>query len=209
MKNNFITVEGNIGAGKTTLCHLLQKHFGATLILEEFEDNSFLPKFYQNKEQYAFPLELSFMASRFNQLKEIINSKNLFGEKLISDYLFMKSKLFAKINLQADEYALYEKLFEIIHPNLPQPDLLIYLHAPLVKLKENIRLRNRSYELEISDDYLENLQDAYLQILNSLQIPILIIDVLDTDFLNNTKHFNQLLAYLEKDFEPGKHYISF
>lgn len=209
MNYNFITIEGNIGAGKTTLCHLLQQHFGAKLILEEFEDNSFLPKFYQNKEQYAFPLELSFMASRFNQLKEIINSRNLFGEKLISDYLFIKSKLFAKINLQNDEYGLYEKLFEIINPNLPQPDLLIYLHAPLVKLKENIKNRNRSYELDISDDYLENLQDAYLEILNSLQIPILIVDALNTDFLNNKNHFNQLLCYLEKDFEPGKHYISF
>ena len=158
MNYNFITIEGNIGAGKTTLCHLLQQHFGAKLILEEFEDNSFLPKFYQNKEQYAFPLELSFMASRFNQLKEIINTRNLFGDKLISDYLFIKSKLFAKINLQNDEYGLYEKLFEIINPNLPQPDLLIYLHAPLIKLKENIKNRNRSYELDISDDYLENLQ---------------------------------------------------
>ena len=209
MNYNFITIEGNIGAGKTTLCHLLQQHFGAKLILEEFEDNSFLPKFYQNKEQYAFPLELSFMASRFNQLKEIINTRNLFGDKLISDYLFIKSKLFAKINLQNDEYGLYEKLFEIINPNLPQPDLLIYLHAPLIKLKENIKNRNRSYELDISDDYLENLQDAYLEILNSLQIPILIVDALNTDFLNNKNHFNQLLSYLEKDFEPGKHYISF
>ncbi|MBP6456546.1 MAG: deoxynucleoside kinase [Chitinophagaceae bacterium] len=209
MNYNFITIEGNIGAGKTTLCHLLQQHFGAKLILEEFEDNSFLPKFYQNKEQYAFPLELSFMASRFNQLKEIINSRNLFGEKLISDYLFIKSKLFAKINLQNDEYGLYEKLFEIINPNLPQPDLLIYLHAPLIKLKENIKNRNRSYELDISDDYLENLQDAYLEILNSLQIPILIVDALNTDFLNNKSHFNQLLSYLEKDFESGKHYINF
>ena len=138
MKYNFITIEGNIGAGKTTLAHLLSKHFNARLILEEFADNPFLPKFYENKQQYAFPLELFFMAERYKQLKELLQTKDMFQKVTISDYLFTKCLLFAKVNLPEEEFLLYQKLFDIINPQLVQPDLLIYLHAPVTKLKENI-----------------------------------------------------------------------
>src|ERR1700739_3184225 len=130
MKYNFVTIEGNIGAGKTTLTHLLSKHFNARLILEEFADNPFLPKFYENPQQYAFPLELFFMAERYKQLKELIHTKDLFHHITVSDYLFTKCLLFAKLNLPEEEFHLYQKLFDIIHQQLIQPDVLIYLHSP-------------------------------------------------------------------------------
>ena len=143
MKYNFITIEGNIGAGKTTLAHLLSKRLNARLILEEFADNPFLPKFYENQQQYAFPLELFFMAERYKQLKDLLQTKDMFQNVTISDYLFTKCLLFAKVNLPEEEFLLYQKLFDIINPQLVQPNLLIYLHAPVTKLKENIRKRNR------------------------------------------------------------------
>jgi deoxyguanosine kinase len=209
MKYKFITIEGNIGAGKTTLAGLLQQHFDARIIVEQFADNPFLPKFYEDAEKYSFPLELSFLAERYKQLKDILNTRNLFNEYLISDYLFIKSKLFAKVNLPVDEYHLYETLFDIIYPNLPEPDLLIYLHAPLSKLKENIKMRNRDYEQNMSEDYLMNLQDAYMQLVKSNKFRSLIIDTTRTDFLNKPDHFQQLLKHLEKDYELGTHYIDF
>src|SRR5215212_3783454 len=161
MKYNFVTIEGNIGAGKTTLAHLLSKHFNARLILEEFADNPFLPKFYENQQQYAFPLELFFMAERYKQLKDLLQTKDMFQNITISDYLFTKCLLFAKVNLPEDEFRLYQRLFEIIHQQLIHPDILIYLHAPVTKLKANIKKRNRSYEQNIPDDYLFNLQETY------------------------------------------------
>ena len=154
MKYNFVTIEGNIGAGKTTLTHLLSKHYNARLILEKFADNPFLPKFYENQELYAFPLELFFMAERYKQLKDLLQTKDMFQNITVSDYLFTKCLLFAKVNLPDDEFRLYQKLFEIINPQIIQPDILIYLHAPISKLKENIKKRNRSYEQNISDEYL-------------------------------------------------------
>jgi deoxyguanosine kinase len=133
MNYNFITIEGNIGAGKTTLAHLLSKHYNARLILEEFADNPFLPKFYENPKQFAFPLELFFMAERYKQQKELLQQKDMFQTLTISDYLFSKCLLFAKVTLPDDEFRLYQRLFEIIHQQLVQPDLLIYLHAPVNK----------------------------------------------------------------------------
>lgn len=154
MKYHFITIEGNIGAGKTTLAHLLSKHYNARLILEEFADNPFLPKFYENPQQYAFPVELFFMAERYKQLKELIQQKDMFQSVTISDYLFTKCLLFSKVTLPDDEFRLYQRLFDIIHQQLIQPDILIYLHAPVSKLQANIKKRNRSYEQNIPDDYL-------------------------------------------------------
>jgi deoxyguanosine kinase len=161
MKHHFITVEGNIGAGKTTLTHLLAKHFDARLILEEFADNPFLPKFYTNPQQYAFPLELFFMAERYKQLKDMVHTKDLFHSITVSDYLFTKCLLFAKVNLPDEEFRLYQKLFEIIHQQLVFPDILIYLHAPVQTLQANIKKRNRVYEQSIPDSYLFDLQETY------------------------------------------------
>ena len=142
MKYNFITVEGNIGVGKTTLAEILANHFNAKLVLEEFAENPFLSKFYENQQQYAFPLELFFMAERYKQLKDIVNTKDLFQKVTISDYLFTKCLLFAKVNLLEEEFRLYQKLFDIIHQQLIFPDILIYLHAPVQRLQENIKKRD-------------------------------------------------------------------
>ena len=207
MKYNFITIEGNIGAGKTTLAHLLSKHFNARLILEEFAENPFLPKFYENKQQYAFPLELFFMAERYKQLKELLQTKDMFQKITISDYLFTKCLLFAKINLPDEEFLLYQKLFDIINPQLTFPDLLIYLHAPVTKLKENIKKRNRPYEQSIGTDYLFSLQQTYTQYIKQHNIKTLFIDASSADFLGNKKHLDAVLDALNKEYENGQYYL--
>ena len=208
MKYNFVTIEGNIGAGKTTLSHLLAKKFQARLVLEEFADNPFLPRFYENPQQYAFPLELFFMAERYKQLKEMVHSKDLFNTITISDYLFTKCLLFAKVNLPEEEYRLYQKLFEIIHQQIIQPDLLIYLHAPVKKLKENIRKRNRPYEQSIQDEYLFSLQETYTHYIKQHNIKTIFIDCNNADFLGNEKHLQVVLDALEKDLDHGQHYFT-
>lgn len=208
MNYHFITIEGNIGAGKTTLAHLLSKHYNARLILEEFADNPFLPKFYENPEQYAFPLELFFMAERFKQLKELLQQKDLFQSLTISDYLFTKCLLFAKVTLPEDEFRLYQRLFDIIHQQLVQPDLLIYLHAPVSKLQANIKKRNRSYEQNIPDDYLFSIQETYTHYIKQHNVKTLFVDASNADFLHNEKHLQVIFNALEKDYQEGQHYIS-
>ena len=207
MKYPFITIEGNIGSGKTTLAQLLSDHFNARLILEEFADNPFLPKFYENKEQYAFPLELFFMAERYKQLKDLLQTKDLFHSVTISDYMFTKCLLFAKVNLPEEEFSLYQKLFNIINPQLVQPDLLVYLHAPISKLKENIKKRNRSYEQSIDPEYLFSLQEMYTQYIKQHNIKTLFIDVTNADFVQNPDQFKQILDALEKEYDEGQHYL--
>jgi deoxyguanosine kinase len=208
MKYHFITIEGNIGAGKTTLAHMLARHFNARLILEEFADNPFLPKFYENPQQYAFPLELFFMAERYKQLKELIHTNDLFQSVTITDYLFTKCLLFAKINLPEEEYRLYQKLFEIIHQQLVQPDLLIYLHAPVSKLQQNIKKRNRSYEQSIPDEYLLNIQQTYTHYIKQHNVKTLFIDAANADFLGNPKHLQVIIDALDQDHEQGQHYFT-
>lgn len=208
MKHHFITVEGNIGAGKTTLAHLLAKHFNARLILEEFAENPFLPKFYSNPEQYAFPVELFFMAERYKQLKEMVHTKDLFQSITVSDYLFTKCLLFAKVTLPDEEFRLYQKLFDIIHQQLVFPDILIYLHAPVNKLQANIKKRNREYEQAIPDEYLFNLQETYTSYIKQHNIKTIFIDATNADFLGNRAHLQVVLDALDKDFEDGQHYFS-
>ena len=208
MKYNFVTIEGNIGAGKTTLSHLLSKHYNARLILEEFADNPFLPKFYENPGQYAFPLELFFMAERYKQLKELLQTKDMFQNITISDYLFTKCLLFAKVNLPEEEFRLYQKLFEIINPQIVQPDILIYLHTPVKKLQENIRKRNREYEKSIPNDYLFTLQETYTQYIKQHNIKTLFVDASNADFLGNEEHLKVITDALDKEHDEGQHYIT-
>lgn len=208
MKYNFITIEGNIGAGKTTLAHLLSKRLNARLILEEFADNPFLPKFYENQQQYAFPLELFFMAERYKQLKDLLQTKDMFQKITVSDYLFTKCLLFAKVNLSDDEFVLYQKLFDIINPQVIQPDILIYLHAPVSRLKENIKKRNRDYEHAIDPKYLFLLQETYTQYIKQHNIKTLMIDASSADFLGNETHLKIVLDALDKDYENGQHFIN-
>lgn len=208
MKYNFVTIEGNIGAGKTTLANLLSKHYNARLILEQFADNPFLPKFYENKDQYAFPLELFFMAERYKQLKELLQTKDMFQNITISDYLFTKCLLFAKVNLPTEEFRLYQKLFDIINPQILQPDILIYLHSPVNKLKENIKKRNRAYEQGIASDYLFSLQETYTQYIKQHNIKTLFVDTSNADFLGNEKHVNTIINALDKEYTDGQHYLT-
>lgn len=209
MKYNFITIEGNIGAGKTTLAHLLAKQLNARLVLEAFADNPFLPKFYENPEQFAFPLELFFMAERFKQLKELIQQqKDMFQDVTISDYLFTKCLLFAKVNLPDDEFRLYQRLFDIIHQQLVQPDILIYLHAPVSRLQENIKKRARPYEQKIPNEYLFNIQETYTHYIKQHNIKTIFVDASNADFLNNEKHLQTILEALEKDYPTGQHFLS-
>ncbi len=208
MKYNFVTIEGNIGAGKTTLAHLLSKHFNARLILEEFADNPFLPKFYENPGQYAFPLELFFMAERYKQLKDLLQTKDMFQNITISDYLFTKCLLFAKVNLPEEEFRLYQKLFEIINPQIIQPDIVIYLHTPVKKLQENIKKRNREYEQSIPNDYLFTLQETYTQYIKQHNIKTLYVDAGNADFLGNEEHLKIIINALDKEYEDGQHYLT-
>ena len=208
MNYHFITIEGNIGAGKTTLAHMLSRHFNARLVLEEFADNPFLPKFYENPKLYAFPLELFFMAERFKQLKDLIQQKDLFQHVTISDYLFTKCLLFAKVNLPEDEFRLYQRLFEIIHQQLLQPDILIYLHSPVHKLQANIKKRNRLYEQKIQDEYLFSLQETYTHYIKQHNIKTLFIDASNADFLGNEKHLQIIVDALDKEYDEGQHYLT-
>ena len=208
MNYHFIAIEGNIGAGKTTLAHLLAKYLNARLVLEEFADNPFLPKFYENPKQYAFPLELFFMAERYKQLKDLLQTKDLFQNVTISDYLFTKCLLFAKVNLPNEEFRLYQKLFDIMNPQIIQPDILIYLHTPVNKLQANIKKRNRSYEQAIPNDYLFSLQETYTQYIKQHNIKTLFIDASRSDFLGNEEHLQIVIDALDKDYEDGQHYLN-
>lgn len=208
MNYKYITIEGNIGAGKTTLAHLLSKTLNARLVLEEFADNPFLEKFYENPSQYAFSLELFFMAERFKQLKDLVNQQDLFQSITISDYLFTKCLLFAKVNLPDDEFKLYQKLFDIMHPQIVQPDILIYLHSPVSRLQENIKKRNRPYELNIKNDYLFSIQETYTQYIKQHHIKTIFVDASNADFLGNEKHLQALIDALNNDSVELHHYIT-
>jgi deoxyguanosine kinase len=208
MKYHFIAIEGNIGAGKTTLAHLLSKKLNARLVLEEFDENPFLPKFYENPKQYAFPLELFFMAERFKQLKDMLRTKDMFQSVTVSDYLFTKCLLFAKVNLPEEEFRLYQKLFDIMQQQIVFPDVIIYLHASVAKLQKNIKKRNRVYEQSIPDEYLFNIQETYTSYIKQHNIKTIFIDASNADFLDNEKHLKVVLDALESDLDDGQHYFT-
>jgi deoxyadenosine/deoxycytidine kinase len=201
---NFIAIEGNIGAGKTTLSKKIAADFNARLILEQFAENPFLPKFYAEPEKHAFPLELSFLAERYQQLKNELGNQDLFKPGIISDYFFLKSLIFAKANLGDDEFGLYSKLFHIINDSLPKPDLFVYLYHDVGRLQENIKKRGRSYEQNISDEYLMKIQNAYFDFIKQLNdLRILVVDVNKIDFANDEEHYNQLLGIINQPYNLG------
>jgi len=208
MNYHFIAVEGNIGAGKTTLSQLLSQHYNTKLMLEEFAENPFLTKFYENPKQYAFPLELFFLAERFKQQQELIKNTDLFQSVTISDYLFTKCLLFAKVNLPEEEYRLYQKMFDVFQQQLVTPDVLIYLHAPVSKLQSNIKKRNRKFEQSIPDEYLYKLQETYTSYIKQHNIKTIFVDASNADFLYNEAHFKLITDALEKDLEEGQHFIN-
>ena len=208
MKYNLITVEGNIGVGKTTLTHLLAEHYNARIILEEFADNPFLTKFYENPKQFAFPLELFFMAERYKQMREMLHTKDLFQSITVSDYLFTKCLLFAKVTLPEEEYRLYHRLFDILEQQITYPEVLIYLYAPIDKLQANIKKRNRSFEQNIPDEYLIQLQETYTSYIKQRNIKTIFIDASNADFIENPKHLQVVIDALEMDLEGGQHYFT-
>ncbi|MBX3241352.1 MAG: deoxynucleoside kinase [Chitinophagaceae bacterium] len=208
MQYHFITIEGNIGVGKTTLAHLLSKYYDARLVLEQFADNPFLARFYENPQQNAFPLELFFMAERYKQMKDLVHTRDLFHSITISDYVFTKCLLFAKINLPAEEYVLYQRLFDIIYQQLVQPDIIIYLHAPVKHLQTNIRKRGRTYEQAIDDEYLFKIQDAYTHYIKQHNIRTIFVDASNADFLGNESHVQTIVDALENELESGQRFIT-
>jgi deoxyadenosine/deoxycytidine kinase len=207
MSYQFIAVEGNIGVGKTTFSNMLSEKLGCKLLLEEFADNPFLPKFYKNPERYAFSLELFFMAERYRQLGEV-RDQDLFSKGLVSDYFFVKSKLFAKNNLSDDELLLFNRLSDIALNNLPKPDLILYLHSDVSRLQQNIHKRGRDYEQDISDNYLLDIQNKYFDFFKKqTDYPVLIVDVSDKDFVTDTSTFDKLIKLTEQYYEKGIHRI--
>ena len=210
LKYDYIVVEGNIGTGKTSLASRLSNDFNTRLILERFADNPFLPLFYEQPQRYAFPLELSFLADRYQQLNDELSSPELFHQQTISDYLLSKSLIFANITLKNDENQLYQRLFHIINPHLPKPDLLVYLHKDISQLRSNIKSRGRDYEQNISSDYLENLEKGYWEFFKQQDgFPILVIDTNNLDFVKNDQDYERILDLLEKDYVPGIHRVLF
>ena len=208
MNHRFIAIEGNIGAGKTTLSHLLSQHYNAKLVLEEFAENPFLTKFYENPKQYAFPLELFFLAERFKQQQDLVKSKDLFQEVMVSDYIFTKCLLFAKVNLPEEEFRLYQKMFDVFYQQLNPPDILIYLHSPVNRLQNNIKKRNRKFEQAIPDEYLFQIQETYTSYIKQHNIKTIFIDASTADFLYNEAHLKVITDALEKDLDDGQHYFN-
>lgn len=208
-KYNFIAIEGNIGAGKTTFCNRIADDFNCQLILESFEDNPFLPSFYQNPERYAFPVELFFMTERHKQLQEGLLEQELFKEGTVADYFFIKTLLFARNNLKAEERRLFSRLFDVLNTSFPKPDLLVYLHRSVDILRENIDKRGRDYEKDITNEYLQKIQNTYFEFFRTeMSIPILIVDIERADFLNDDTTYKKLLALMTQDYKLGINYIT-
>lgn len=206
---NYISIEGNIGAGKTTLATRMSQQFNTRLILEQFEDNSFLPKFYEDPSRYAFPLELSFLADRFQQLKTQLAAQDLFHPVTIADYFILKSLIFAKKTLNGEEFTLYSRLFSIIENALPKPDLLVYLYLDISRLQSNIRMRGRVYEQKIEDDYLQKIQEGYLDYIKQQQgLRVLLIDTNKLDFVARQEDYDHLITIIMKEYPIGIHRIT-
>ncbi len=201
----FLVIEGNIGAGKTTLAKMIAKEFDAKLVLEQFADNPFLPKFYNDQERYSFPLELSFLADRYYQIKKQVFDPDLFQSLLVADYFFAKSSIFAQNTLKDDEYRLFRQIFDIVFETMPKPGLYVYLHANTNQLLKNIKSRGRDYEQNISAEYLEKIKNGYFSFFKQIStFPILVIDVNNFDFVENTGNYRQLKeAIFQGDYKLG------
>ncbi|TXD85529.1 2-amino-4-hydroxy-6-hydroxymethyldihydropteridine diphosphokinase [Subsaximicrobium wynnwilliamsii] len=196
-KYNYVAIEGNIGAGKTSLAHQLSKDFNAKLILERFADNAFLPKFYEEPLRYAFTLEMSFLADRYQQISDDLSQLDLFRDFIVSDYDIYKSLIFSKITLPEDEFILYRRLFYLMYKDIAKPDLYIYLYQNTQRLQENIKKRGRDYEQNIEDDYLDKINSGYLDFLkNQTELKVKIIDISERDFVNNRKDYLWVLEQI-------------
>jgi deoxyguanosine kinase len=203
IKYNYVVIEGNIGAGKTTLAARIADQFNAHLVQEHFADNPFLPKFYSDPEKYSFPLELSFLASRYKQLKEELVPQDLFKSFSIADYYFMKSLVFASSTLTGDEYNLYRQIFYIIYGSLPKPDIYVYLHLSTERLLENIERRGREYEKSITREYLRKIENSYFSFFKqNPENKYLVLDVNNLDFVSNESHYSKVIDAIFFDDYP-------
>lgn len=208
---HYLVVEGCIGAGKTSLARRLASDCNAELILERFAENNFLPKFYKDPEHYAFPVEMTFLTDRYEQLKNLLSSRDLFTDLVISDYFIDKSILFARNNLPADEYKLFRNIFDIITAFLPKPDLILYLYNEIPQLLQNIERRGRYYERDISAAYLESIQDSYMTYFREhpAVMPILLVETTRLDFMKNEDDYLEIKRLVEKSYPVGIHRITF
>ncbi len=197
--HNFIAIEGNIGSGKTSLSHKIAEDFNAKQVLERFADNPFLPLFYEDKERYSFPLEMSFLADRYQQLSDDVAQHDLFKEFTVADYYVIKSLIFSKITLQEEEYHLYQRLFQMMYKELVKPDLYIYLYQNEERLLENIKNRGREYEKNIEASYLSQIQRGYADFIRTQRdLNIKVIDVTELDFVNNQEDYITVLEQINK-----------
>lgn len=206
---DYICIEGNIGAGKTSLCRMMERDFNCKLMLEEFDDNPFLPLFYKDPERFAFTVELFFMTERYKQMQRTLLTQDLFKQFTVSDYAFVKTLLFANRNLPEEEFRLFQNLYSVLSQNFPQPDLLVYVHRSVDWLLASIEKRGREYEKNITGAYLKNIQDAYFEYLRHMSsIPVLILDLNTIDFVANEAHYQEILNLLRKKYLPGVHRVS-
>lgn len=205
---NYVVIEGNIGAGKTSFASLLAEECNARLILEQFEENSFLPKFYEDPARYAFPLELSFLADRYQQLKAQFNAADIFKTFTVADYFIFKSLIFASKNLEQLEFGLYSKLFSIVSSVVPRPDMIVYLYLNLENLKRNIEKRGRPYEQNIQFEYLEKIQTGYLEFLRQqTDLRVVVVDTNGLDFVGRRSDYLWLKEMTMKEYPLGMHHI--
>jgi len=214
LKNNpfpykYIVIEGNIGSGKTSFCQKISDKYGCRAILENFQDNPFLPYFYDEPERFAFTVELFFLTERHKQLSKYLINQDLFSEFTISDYAFVKSLLFARKNLSDEEYRLITKIFNVFTASFPNPDIVVYFHRDVEELMSLIHQRGREYELGITKEYLTTIQNSYFEYFrNILSFPILIVDLSNVDFVMNENHFTTVESLIQKPYKPGVHHIS-
>jgi len=203
MRYKFVTIEGNIGAGKTTLAKLLTEEFNGQIVLERF-DNPFLSKFYDDPSKYAFQLEMAFLLERYQQLNTFFSSPNIFSRFVVTDYIFTKSLLFAKINLSNEEYTLYRNFFQLINKKLPDPDIIFYLHAESDSLIRNIRKRGRPYEQSISKNYLQRIEKMYFEYFKQMpEQKVVIVNVNDVDWVSDVFAYKELLKYFDMAYKEG------
>jgi deoxyadenosine/deoxycytidine kinase len=205
----FIAIEGNIGAGKTTLCELLSTRFECNLLLEQFTDNPFLPFFYEHPERYGFPVELFFMTERHKQLSEHFSNPDLFRTHTFADYCFLKTLLFAKKNLNDNEFRLFQRLFVVLNASFPKPDLLVFLHRPLDLLLKHIHQRGRHMEQQIQEAYLLQIQQAYQEYLKTEnETPVLLLELADVDITRDSTTLDAIVSLLSNTYTPGLHHRS-
>lgn len=217
LQSPYIAIEGNIGAGKTSLCNMLAEDLSANLLLENFDENPFLPLFYQNQAQYALSVELFFMTERHEKMKAWLLEQSLPEDSLsrqkyyIADYIFSKTLLFAHKTLSVEEWQLFQRIFEALNAHTPQPDLLVYLHRPVEELQAHIRRRNRSYEQRITAEYLQGIESAYFEFFEQLpnshskNTPVLFLDISGLDFVHNPEHYETIKTMIQQKYSAGIH----